>query len=197
MRRILLLLLALFPLAGLLAPTAAHAVLITVNFSVLTPANDALQPNQTLHGSFSFDSSLIPSGGGNVTSSSGLGLASFDLTVAGNTWSGPTGGTAYHADAWAFSFDSSGNLTGFSIGGAPNGYTSISPTQPDIFIAETVATHAFEYYGQMGSNQFGILSGEVSSFSTSTSPSVPEPGTVSLLGLGLLPLGMIRRRKQS
>lgn len=73
MKRMVLPLLGLVMGIGLLLPSLAHAYLVTVNFSVLADPADATNAGTTASGSFSFDSSLIPAGGGTVGPTNGLG----------------------------------------------------------------------------------------------------------------------------
>lgn len=183
---------------ALLVPAAAHGVLITVDFSVLADPTDPSLAGQTSSGFFSFDSSLIPNGGGQIIDLSGLGLTSFSFTWDGHTWS------SADADAIMMHFRPDGTLLSWDIGGAPAGFGNMGMgVFPDfVLLGEPLATATYGglydfQYSTADSPQLGIfISGSVTSWSVTTAPSVPEPGTLSLVGLGLLPLAMIHRRKR-
>ena len=194
MKRILLQILALAVTSGPIAPAPAHAVLITVNFSVLADPADPVNAGQTANGSFSFDNRIIPSGGGNLLGSPGLGASSLTFTWDDHTWS------RADADAWGLSFDSGGNLISWGIGGAPGRTSWISPlVYPDFILGPGVGAGIgpgddFIYSTDHDPPQ-ALYRGTLASWSVATSPSVPEPGTLFLLGLGSLALRLIPRRK--
>jgi hypothetical protein len=199
MKRILHPLLALAVVSGLVVPTAARAVLITVDFTVLASPFDPVLSGQTANGAFSFNSSLIPAGGGDVGNNTGLGLTAFSLTWNGHSWS-----TA-DADALLLSFDAAGSLTEWLVGGAPNGINTIGAGPvPDIgltaFLPGVIPIPGFAGqfdYTTENSPTYGIFSGRITSWSVATAATpTAEPGTLSLLGLGLLPLGLIRKRRK-
>src|SRR6266550_284148 len=191
MRWILVVLLAL--VVG--APMTAQAFLINVDFYVLADPLDPALAGQTAHGSFSFDSGLIPTEGtGQLFDLSGLGLSSLAFNWDGHSWS------ASDADAFLLNFEN-GTLTGWGIGGAPSGFvdTSVDPgSYPDFeatgvpgggFLSYATSVRASSYSSEIGI----VRHGTITSWSVSTPsvpPSVPEPLIVPLLAMGLLSLGL-------
>jgi len=179
-------LLVLAAVSRLVLPTAAQAVLITVDFTVLGDPLDPAHAGQSAKGSFSFDSSIIPAGGGTVLSPT---VASINFSWDSTTW------TAANAGPWDFTFDQSGDLVGWFLGGDPTNVITIytAASAPDDFWVRTLGDNfTYHDFGTEGDFYGGMLT----SWSVASAPSVPEPGTLSLLGLGLLPLGLIRRRRK-
>ena len=196
MKRIVLSLLAPLLLCAVSIPNPAHAVLITVNFSVGGDPSDPVNGSLTGTGSFSFDSIIIPSGGGILfDNTTGLGLSALSFTWDGHTWS------ELDADAYNLGFNSGGNLVFWNIGGAPVNFAQLSAlVYPDFVLAGAAGGGGgiFSYTTANSPDRGeGIYTGSVASWSiASAPPPVAEPGTLSLLGMGLLPLGLIRRRSK-
>ena len=168
----------------------AHAVLITVDFSVT--GTDPVNNGITASGSFSFDSSIIPAGGGTIQEF-GVGLESDLLFVwDGTTWDESNAGVP------VLTFDSNGVLTDFLVGGAPGGFDSIgmngTGNHPDDFFLYTVTGN--NRYARNGDTNSGTLNAYAFSNVTWSvrSESAPEPSAWALLGVGLLGLSMARRR---
>jgi hypothetical protein len=184
-KRIALPLLALVLSLGVLLPNVAHAVLMRVDFTLLTSASDPTYTSQTVSGYFTYDSSIVPSGGGQLGSGN---LSALSLTLAGHTYS-----TA-DADDGFLTFDSAGSLTDWFIGGTYTGVNAVSTPGPDFWLGPDYAP-TYTYPGAPD----GIYFGSLSSWSVAPAPTAAaEPGTLALLVPGLLPLGiMLRRRKKS
>lgn len=192
-KRIALPLLALLLGFGLVHPSVAHAVLMQVNFTVLTNASDPIYGNQTVSGYFTYDSSIAPAGGGTLNDIvNGLNISDLSLTLAGHTYSTADAGVSYLA------FNSGGNLTDWFMGGTVGGINGIgSSGTPDFVISPGFPVFDYNYPGSSNS----AWPGTISSWSVTTvsnPPAAAEPGTLALLLQGLLPLGlMLRRRNKS
>ena len=171
-------------LLSLAVAVPAQAIVYSVTFMVAGDPTDPTHSADTATGTFSYDSSLIPSvlPGTLINSASGLHISTIDFTWAGHAWS------RSDADAFLLAFDAAGKLTGWDFGGTPDGLTA--GVYPDIDVSPTAGF----LYTTSDSPAHGIFQGTVTSWSVSTG-SAPEPGTLALLGPGLLALGLVRRRK--
>lgn len=170
-------------LLSLAVAVPAHAVLYTVNFMVTGDLNDPVNAGLNQSGSFSFDGSIIPPGGGTVHSPATSG---FNLAWDGTTWN--DGNT----EALELVFDTDGNLTEANMFGDPNTvFLVISPDPVDDIHLVLLGADSFFDYTREGVEQGyrGAVTWSVSS------GSAPEPGTLALFAPGLLALGLIRRRK--
>jgi len=169
-------------LAILLSPMAANADLITYDFTVTAP--DGPLAGTVESGSFSFDSSIIPAGGGSL-------LLDDLLSVVEFTWNG-TDYNAATANTGQMGFLASGEL-GYAFFGnsCGDGYCNIRPG----FDEWTVDTEFGFWYSVEGEEGWRLWSGSVSS--TLRESEVPEPGTLALLAIGLLGLGITRKRRAS
>lgn len=189
MNRVLLPLLALLLLASLALPNRAHAYIITVNFTVLGDPADPLHGSDLSSGSFSFDSSLIPSTLPGTVFNSVNGL---DATSLNFTWAGHTYSTA-DADLYALSFDSSGKVTGWALGGSVNGLTGILPSVNDFRM--NAAGWIYTYPGSAEIWGLGLPGSSLEVTWTVDYGQAPEPGSLALVAPALLALGLIRRRR--
>lgn len=122
----------------------------------------------TLHGSIVVDNSL-----------SGIAaLFDFSLTTGSMTWTESDFVGSFVDDIF---FDALGELTGFSLDRFEDGLGGFMY----IYSANTMAI----------GDPDGQLNACNSCVSFSRSVSVPEPGTLALLGIGLLGMGLVRRRR--
>ena len=172
-------------LLSLAVAVPAQAIVYSITFTVLADPADAAHVGQTATGSFSFDGSIIPLGGGTVVSPA---LTNVNFSWDGTTWTDANAGSFY------LGFDAGGNLTNWFLGGDPTTVSGIdgSPGAPDDFWVK-VAFSDFTYHDD-STPSTTILYGTLTSWSVSTG-NAPEPGTFALLGPGLLALGLVRRRK--
>lgn len=180
MSRIVLAVLAASLLSFAFAAAPAQAVLITVNFTVnRSPADFSNPPSAS--GSFSFDSSLIPAGGGDIHIGSGIPINAALFTWSGVTWNK----TNSFVDV--LQFDSSGQLTGFRYfaGAGPS-----LDVNPDFLVRTfTDGTTDFEY--KTGGVPY---MGSVVSWSTDQ-VTASEPAAWWLLATACV--GMVASRRRS
>jgi len=188
-------LLCALALALVFVASPAQAVLITVNFSV-TAAFSSI----TGSGSFTFDDSIIPSGGGTL----GNLLGTVDLSSDSNgsftsssngitqSWGSGNSGVNYLV------FDSSGTLTEWQIGGDPSGIGGLTSLVDDFRIQSlSISESAFFEFGAAagdGGSSGGLANNIVVWSATSSPGSAPEPGSWVLLGFGLAGIVAARRR---
>jgi hypothetical protein len=169
---------------ALLAAPAANAAPITYSFSV-TATSGPLN-GQTSTGTFTFDSGIIPAGGGEVNQT-GL-LTDLDFTWNGIDYNQATANTG------TLFFDSSGLLTGAFFGTscvAGGCIISSGIDNWDVFASSDVAHQFFNYSTPLSS---GVFVSDSASLVPST---VPEPTSMSLLALGLLGGAITRSRRRS
>ena len=175
-------------LAGLslVAAVPAHAFLITVNFTVAGDPNDPDNAGTSASGSFSFDSSIIPPGGGGIDNPATSG---FNLTWDGTSWDDTNASFGSIVADEALVFDSGGQLVDWNAFGDPN---LIAMDGGDDFILEGVGVPGF-FYVKSGSST--LYTGTVSWTTSTTTGEAPEPGSLLLFGPALLALGAFRGRR--
>lgn len=171
------------------APGAA-AEPITVTFTVLPDARDPGVNTGASTGSFTFDSSLIPDGGGSLLHDTGLGATQVNFSWGGKLW------TTANADLGYLEFGPSGELLGWTLGDTPGiwswTYAPAANVVGDIWLnAFPDGTTRFVY---TNAGLEGLFLGQLFSGS-SAPPVVPEPSTVLLIGTGLTLLARARRRR--
>jgi len=154
--------------------STAVAIPITVSFTAIGFNNTA--PDDPVSGSIVYEAAS--------TTSTIDSLISISLTIAGHVYTlGEIGFDTISGD-------------GLLIGGLVTAIDDISHLSDDFILRwnrETLAPADFHYTvaGVPGI----LLTVDFSSFSV-TGGTIPEPGTVTLFGLGLLGLGAARRRKK-
>jgi hypothetical protein len=164
--------------AMLAMSAAATGSPITYDFTV--NATSGPLSGDTASGSFTFDSSTIPSGGGTV-------FATGLLTALNFTWDSISYDAVTANTGW-LTFNPTGSLTGFVIG---NDCTALSCTVIT-FTPGWLAAPGVMGFGYATAAHTPIGFGNVS---YSLASAVPEPATFSLLALALACLGITRRRR--
>jgi len=179
----------LLAVAGALAgPLAAQAADVRYDFTVNGEGQGPLG-NQTSSGSFSYDTSIIPVGGGLVA---GMGL----LTGLSFTWGGLSYGLT-PASTGALEFDTSGNLDGVNIGNACNafGACTFDPNAPGWLISGFTPEGPFKFA------EFDYTVGDgnvyIGGQATLTRVEVPTPTPVWLMAGCLIGLAAAIRKSRS
>lgn len=209
MRRILpLLVLAVLP--ALASPKPAHAILYTVNFTVLADPNDpsvAYQPGATGVFTFDYDNLILQDLGNGIFRASQSNMETALSFIWDQAW------TEQNVAVNFLDFDLNGALLGASLSGYSSAYPE-NGTDPDFYLnlATPNSNSEFGYVhvepviiiiigggAATTPTDRSFFTGSVVSWSSTgpTPVAIAEPGTVALLVPGLLPLGLIlRRRKQ-
>jgi hypothetical protein len=157
--------------------SALQAATITYDFFVDGGDSGPLA-GVTASGFFSFDDSLVPAGGGDVNEA-GL-LSDLEFTWNGINYDETTANTG------SLTFDATGALTsGFSGSDCEAGACSASINDPNSWLLGLGDEIGYDVGGErlfFGPTTFSLRA-------------VPEPGTLALLSLGLVGLGVGRRLK--
>jgi len=144
---------------------------IRVNGGGAMSASGPVQITMMLAGSSASSTSVV---GGTITINAG----GFDFsgTITGGAW---TVGSTHHGGSFAFSIDADGTLKGVpTVMSLTTGGTTFAGSNP---------------FGHGGTGRTPFESGD--SFVSTASSTIPEPGTLSLLGTGFFGIvGLVRRR---
>jgi len=173
----------------LLAPASVLAVPITVDFTITNSSAyigstyNGYAVGGTTNGSFTFDDAL------GTFENASAGSAAIDLSL---NWLGASFDES-NTQIWQLRFDSLGALTGWALGGANCAFNCINSAGPsDLYV-----TGGAPYNGTSAGHVEGVngwMVGSVTSWSSHPA-SVPEPGTLGLLGVGLLAASAARRKR--
>jgi hypothetical protein len=117
-----------FLLLALGVALPARADSITITFTVFPAPGDPVNSAPST-GSFAFDTSLIPSGGGRVENvASGLGATTINFMWSHTLW------TTANADLGELRFSRSGRLVDFFLGGFSGGLTGFLTGPPEAVV---------------------------------------------------------------
>jgi hypothetical protein len=170
--------------AALLGGTpAAKAGLETFDFTVTATTGPLAGATST--GSFSFDTAIIPTGGG-----SGNVIRDGLLSSLTFTWNG-IAYTAATANTHALMFDATGALVGALFGNNCNSSGCIIVPGFDDWAVGWLGGGTFSSfeYSTPDSRFF-----EQGTLVISPATAVPEPGTLAVMGAGLAAMAFLRRR---
>src|SRR5438105_6383418 len=164
-------------------PQPGYADQITVTFTAFPAAEDRVNTGPST-GFFTFDSSLIPPGGGKVQDSTfGLGATAVDFNwghihyTAGNSYS------PFSADLGELHFNASGQLLAWVLGGSYSPFTGrggiygLFPSNIDDFYAATYAGFGgVSYIRYTLAGDEGVFTGRL--MSDSIAAPTPEPSSL-------------------
>lgn len=188
----------LFLSVGAMSPAQADP--ITVTFTAFPAAEDLVNTGPST-GFFTFDSSLIPAGGGLIQNNlTGLGATDISFVWSNTHW------TTANADVRELEFSPSGELLTWTLDGWPPGgqFNGFGPTVPASLIVNDFAATVQRLGGPQGGYlawiaytnagvpmiYAGVLDTEI------PSAPIPEPTSIVLLATGAALLGYARRREK-
>jgi hypothetical protein len=173
---------ALFVVTVLLFAAApmSSAEPITIRFTLIPDPADRINLDPS-HGTFTFDSSIIPAGGGEVMDDAARLASDISFRWGSTMWTEENAGVVF------LRFLPSGQVHDFRFGGAPNGVLAIFHTPIDDFWGNSVVMN-YTLLGQAHEHFFTALV-------SSPDIPVPEPATFLLFGAGAAYL--VRRRSGS
>ena len=178
----------LIPLGFVLVVAPSTAVATPVHWAFEVQATGGPLAGAVADGTFTYDSSIIPSGGGNVNQA-GL-LTQLDFTWNGIHYDETTANTGF------LGFSATGELDTAGFGtNCTAGLCSIIPTGQDVWDVTWNSSASIFFYITPPSEE--VFAGNLTVRMTS---SIPEPGTLwlvvsVLIGLGLDRSGWVRRSR--
>lgn len=179
---------SVFLLTVIAAARSAEAEPITVTFTAFPAEGDPVNTAPST-GFFTFDSSLIPEGGGTLVHDSGLGATEIDFRWGHTLW------TTANADLGELQFSSSGELLAWTLGDSPGIWTWTYA--PAAVVVDEIFLIAFagdtQRIGYTNAGYEGLLLGGL--FTDSVAPPIPEPSTILLIASGAAVLARGRRRR--
>jgi hypothetical protein len=174
-----------FVLLFFAAALPARADPIKVTFTVFAAPGDPVNTAPST-GSFTFDSSLIPPGGGRVENLSGLGALDVNFAWSHTLW------TTSNADLAELRFSPSGRLLAFFLAGIPAGLTGFQTGPPEA-VVDDFAILSFQADSGAGFQYTNAGNPEVlfGGVTTNLQP-IPEPSSIVLLTTGVV---LVLRRR--
>ena len=177
-----------FLLTVIAAPHSAEADPITVTFTAFPAPGDPVNTGPST-GFFTFDSSLIPEGGGTIFHDSGLGASEINFNWGRTLW------TTANADLGELRFSPSGELLAWILGDSPGIWTWTYA--PAAVVVDEIFVLAFagdtQRIGYTNAGYEGLLIGAL--FTESVAPPIPEPSTMVLIASGAALIARARRRR--
>lgn len=176
-----------------LGPAEAQADPITVTFTVFPAPGDPVNTTRST-GSFTFDSSLIPPGGGQVQDVFGLDVMDINFFWSSTLW------TTANAGVGELAFSESGSVLAFVLGGMPTGrgiygWISAPASQvlDDIFARSFAGVGGAADITYTNAGVAGSLTGRL--VSDSLPAPIPEPTSFLLVATGAAVLARVRSRR--